>query len=135
MGGYGALKWALRQPERFAAAAGLSGAMNMAARGKGLEPPGDPRMFRRIFGEDGAAGTHDDDLFALLAKADIAGLPRLSVRCGTDDFLIDENRAFVSACAAAGVPLEAAFAPGEHEWGFWDTHIQDVLTWMWADRR
>src|SRR5262245_28455065 len=32
MGGYGALKWALRQPERFAAAASLSGALDLAQR-------------------------------------------------------------------------------------------------------
>lgn len=133
MGGYGALKWALRQPERFAAAASLSGAMDMAARGRGLEPPGDPRMFERIFG---AAGPRDpdDELFALLDQADIAGLPQLSVHCGTEDFLIDENRAFVAACAAAGVPLRSSFSPGEHEWGFWDTHIRDVLDWMWRGR-
>ena len=30
MGGYGAFKWALRQPERFAAAASLSGALDLA---------------------------------------------------------------------------------------------------------
>ncbi len=133
MGGYGAMKWALRQPERFAAAASLSGAMDVAARGRGLEPPVDTRMFDRIFGGINRAGT-EDDLLALLRTADTAGLPRLSVHCGTEDFLLDENRAFVAACAAAGVPLDSAFPPGAHEWGFWDTHIQEVLAWMWRGR-
>src|SRR5213080_4930690 len=31
MGGYGAVKWALRQPDRFAAAASLSGGLDVAA--------------------------------------------------------------------------------------------------------
>jgi S-formylglutathione hydrolase FrmB len=35
MGGYGALKWALRDPGRFAAAASLSGALDVAARRSG----------------------------------------------------------------------------------------------------
>ena len=30
MGGYGAMKWALSQPDRFAAAASLSGAVDLA---------------------------------------------------------------------------------------------------------
>ncbi|WP_029291789.1 alpha/beta hydrolase family protein, partial [Cellulomonas sp. HZM] len=33
MGGYGALRWALRRPERFAAAASLSGALDVAGAG------------------------------------------------------------------------------------------------------
>src|SRR3954464_2876128 len=48
MGGYGAVKWALRQPERFAAAATLSGALDLAA------PPNldriEPGLTETIFG-------------------------------------------------------------------------------------
>ena len=51
MGGYGALKWALRQPERFAAAASLSGALDIAGLRTGRERPEDPRLFERIFGD------------------------------------------------------------------------------------
>src|SRR3954452_11495359 len=40
MGGYGALKWALRAPERFAAAAVLSGAVDVARLRAEGRPPG-----------------------------------------------------------------------------------------------
>src|SRR3954452_22139552 len=68
MGGYGALKWALRQPEHFAAAASLSGAVNVAGLRTGRVRPEDPRMFERIFGDRDVAGT-PDDLFWLVAQA------------------------------------------------------------------
>ena len=72
MGGYGALKWALHQPERFAAAASLSGALDLVRA-----QPRRPRDGRCSSGSStGAVGPHDD-LFALLADADVETLPSL----------------------------------------------------------
>jgi putative tributyrin esterase len=128
MGGYGAFKWALRQPERFAAAASLSGALDLAARFP--DPPRDgTRDLFHVFGDRPVAGT-GDDLRWLLDTADVATLPRLYQCCGTDDFLYDENVRFADACRAKGVPVTVDFGPGDHEWGYWDTKIQDVLAWL-----
>jgi putative tributyrin esterase len=129
MGGYGAFKWALRQPERFAAAANLSGAVDITGLRTGRERPEDPRMFERIFGDDGVTGT-PDDLYRLIDRADPAAVPSLYVCCGTEDVLIDDNRAFVDACAAAGIPVTSRFGAGAHDWAYWDTQIQDVLAWL-----
>jgi S-formylglutathione hydrolase FrmB len=52
------------------------------------------------------------------------------VSCGTQDLLIGSNRAFVDACTTRGVPVTSSFGPGEHEWGYWDAGIQDVLAWL-----
>jgi S-formylglutathione hydrolase FrmB len=129
MGGYGALKWALRRPERFAAAASLSGAVDVAGLRTSRRRPEDPRMFDRIHGDASPAGT-DDDLLALLGRADPADLPALYVCCGEQDELIGDNRALVEACSAASVPVTASFGPGEHDWAYWDATIQDVLAWL-----
>ncbi|MDT4986982.1 MAG: putative tributyrin esterase [Micromonosporaceae bacterium] len=131
MGGYGALKWALRQPGRFAAAASLSGALDIAERQRAGGPPEDPDRLDRIFGDRPVAGT-TDDLMWLLARADPATTPapRLYVCCGTEDPLYAENLTFRDACRSKGVPLTVDFGPGEHEWGYWDTKIQDVLAWL-----
>jgi S-formylglutathione hydrolase FrmB len=129
MGGYGAVKWALRQPERFAAAASLSGALHIAGLRSGRSRPEDPRMFDRIHGTASAAGT-DDDLLALLGRADAATLPALYVCCGEQDELIGDNRAFVESCAAATIPVTSSFGPGAHDWAYWDATIQDVLAWL-----
>jgi putative tributyrin esterase len=128
MGGYGAFKWALRHPDRFAAAASLSGALDVAA----LQAEGEvPDVMDRTFGNRRVAGTQDDLLWLLeqasLARAD---LPALYLACGTEDHLIEHNNTFIDAARANGIPLTVTLAPGEHEWGYWDAAIQDVLAWL-----
>ena len=129
MGGYGALKWALRQPERFAAAASLSGAVDVAGLRTSRIRPEDPLLFDRVFGDRSPAGS-DDDLLALLRRADPAGLPALHVSCGEQDELMDDNLRFTRACSAASVPVTTSFGPGGHDWAYWDTTVQDVLAWL-----
>src|SRR4051794_17141614 len=129
MGGYGALKWALHQPQRFAAAASLSGAVDVAGLRTSRERPEDPRLFDRVFGDRPLAGG-PDDLFALLDAADPATLPKIYVACGTEDALVDDNRALVPAAETAGIAVTSDFGPGEHDWAYWDRTIQDVLAWL-----
>lgn len=129
MGGYGAFKWALREPDRFAAAACLSGAVHLSGLRSGPDRPDDPRMFERIFGDQRIDGG-PDDLFSLLEDADPATVPALHLSCGTEDELYEDNLAFAAACARRGVQLTTAFGPGGHSWDVWDARIQDVLRWL-----
>src|SRR4051794_16892096 len=76
MGGYGALKWALRQPQRFAAAASLSGAVEVTRLLTGRVRPEDPRLFERVFGHGEVADT-PDDLHWLIGQAEATTLPPL----------------------------------------------------------
>jgi S-formylglutathione hydrolase FrmB len=122
MGGYGALKWALRQPDRFGAAASLSGALDVERI-----LPQRPEIFERVF--DGRLDA-DDDLFSLVRAHRREDLPRLYVGCGTEDELYDGNLRFTEAAAAAGVDVRTDFRPGRHEWELWDVVIRDVLAWL-----
>ena len=88
MGGYGALKWALRQPERFAAAASLSGALHLERLRTLPARPEDPELYTRVFG-DHPVGDTPDDLLWLVGQADPARLPALWVGCGPEDLLLD----------------------------------------------
>lgn len=124
MGGYGALKLALRHPERFAAAASLSGALDLQ---EVLTGEWGAEFADRVFGPDAPP---EDDLVALLERADPATLPRLHVSCGTEDDLIDSNHRFVAAAEARDADVTTDFRPGDHEWGFWDDEIQTVLDWL-----
>ncbi|GAA3170421.1 alpha/beta hydrolase family protein [Blastococcus jejuensis] len=128
MGGYGALKWALRQPERFAAAASLSGAVHVAGLRTRRERPEDPRLFDRVFGDREVAGGPDDLLHLIGQPAAVR--PPLYVCCGTEDPLIDDNRALVERSRAAGFDVTSDFGPGAHDWAYWDATIQDVLAWL-----
>ncbi|MER7458747.1 alpha/beta hydrolase family protein [Micromonospora sp. NPDC126480] len=128
MGGYGAVKWALRHPDRFAAAASLSGALDVARRRHHPTAPVDPRVWHTVFGERPVAGTGDDTV-ALLDRYGPDG-PALYVACGTEDFLYEDNVRFVGAARERGVPLTVDFSPGDHDWAYWDAKIRDVLSWL-----
>ncbi|WP_299301194.1 alpha/beta hydrolase family protein [uncultured Brachybacterium sp.] len=126
MGGFGAFKLALNHPERFAAAASLSGALDPASLSLDLNTG---HLAERIWAGRALAETQDD-LFGLLGAADPATLPALFLDCGTEDQLLDHNRRFLAAAEEHGVDLTPRLRPGAHTWEFWDQGIQDVLNWL-----
>jgi putative tributyrin esterase len=128
MGGYGAMKLALTHPDRFAAAATLSGALDLvelSSRAERVE------LFERIFG---GAIPADADLFKLLDAADVDTLPRIHVSTGTEDHpgLVAGNRRFVTGLEAKGADVTSDFRPGEHVWQLWDDLLPEVIEWMLA---
>lgn len=132
MGGYGAFKLALRKPEMFAAAASLSGALDIVSRAEHSQELSS--LLISVFGESGPRGT-DNDLMTLLepfAEKAHRGLPlpALYQCCGTEDFLYEDNQTFRAACNRLNIPLTYEEGPGAHEWSYWDARIQDVLKWL-----
>ena len=136
MGGYGACKLALRLPRRFAAAASLSGALDLAVR---VREPGDgaSRDFELIFGTEPDISGSDDDLLACAGRlaAATGPKPRLYQWCGTEDFLYADNRRFYDQAVRLGLKLTYEEGPGMHERGAWDRQIQRVLEWLPLKRR
>jgi S-formylglutathione hydrolase FrmB len=131
MGGYGAMKLALRCPEKFSYAASLSGALDLASLAQ--EAEGDfKRELEWILGDLNFVKGSSNDLFALLKTRVNNGdkLPALFCACGTEDFLYEQNTDWKNLCAHLGVPLAYEEMPGVHEWGFWDMTIQHVLAWL-----
>ena len=128
MGGYGAIKWALRKPESVAAAASLSGALDIAVRDQDAEWLATHESAERTRAEG-------DDLFALGDGIAADACPALYVSCGTDDHLLDENRRFRDHGRSRGLPLMYAELSGGHEWRLWDEEIQRVLAWLPLPKR
>lgn len=132
MGGYGAMKLGLRKPEAFCAAASLSGALDMAHHFMNWEDPKEKtKEYEMIFGTEDIAGT-EDDLLWLLEQHNASKGPKtvLYQCCGTEDFLYADNITFREACRKTSLSLTYEEGPGEHEWGYWDTKIRDVLAWL-----
>ncbi|MGP4041976.1 alpha/beta hydrolase [Gracilibacillus sp. D59] len=133
MGGYGAFKWALRMPEQFAAAASLSGVLDIATHIKKDREKDDPvgNELYYVFGDQDLYGT-DHDLFAVVKNLLERGqeLPQLFQACGTEDFLWEDNRKFFQFAEENNLPLVHTFSAGTHEWGYWDEKIKEVLAWL-----
>ena len=127
MGGYGALKLALKHPRLFRAAVSHSGAVGVA-RGERWDDGDWRREFEPIFGASPAGGP--DDLFSIAERADRTALPALRIDCGVDDFLIDHNRRFHQHLETLGIPHEYAEYPGAHTWAYWDTHVQEAIAFF-----
>jgi putative tributyrin esterase len=131
MGGYGAFKLALRQPERFSYAASLSGALDMTHRVQNPDPTRQDENYRIFGGYEQLIGSGNDlmHLAAQVAASD-GSKPALYQCCGTEDFLYDNNLRFRDHVQPLGYDFTYEEGPGEHEWGYWDQQIQRVLAWL-----
>jgi S-formylglutathione hydrolase FrmB len=130
MGGYGAMKWALNRPDRIAAAASLSGALDITALKRGSQPWILPTL-DLVYGDREVEGT-EHDVVSLLAKVDASSgpKPKLFQCCGTEDFLYADNVAFREAARRTSLDFAYEEGPGDHNWAYWDAKIQDVLRWL-----
>ncbi|MEO5886619.1 MAG: alpha/beta hydrolase family protein [Anaerolineales bacterium] len=139
MGGYGAFKLALTHPERYAAVASLSGALDIRAV---VNPRSDRNNkawlaeMRTVFGDLSKVPGSKHDLFMLAKKAAKAPVkPRLYQCCGTEDMLHADNIRFRDAVRKLPLDLTYEDGPGEHNWAYWDRMIQNVLAWMFPGGR
>ena len=127
MGGYGAVKLALKHPDVFGSATSHSGAMTgpMFTVDKSKSPPTMDPEFIAMFGKDFLGGS--DDLAVLAARCPESNRPALRIDCGTSDFLIEENRGFHATLKKLKYPHEYEEFPGAHDWGYWDVHVQEAI--------
>ncbi|BBH19958.1 esterase [Paenibacillus baekrokdamisoli] len=130
MGGYGAFKLALNQPDRYQAAASLSGSLDISSVHKLFSDD-----FKKSFGSMEQAENSSSDLFKL--ARDVAALgdkaPLLYQCCGTEDFLYEDNIKFRDYARELNLPLTYEEESGTHEWGYWDKQIKRVLEWLPLD--
>ncbi len=131
MGGYGAMRLALTFPERFAAAASFSGAVDFAGTYKNRR--GDE--LKRVFGEGREIVGTEADLFHQMRKnAGAPRKPKLYVSCGTADFLYEQHQKFVPALQENGWDVTSREKPdATHEWGFWDEEIKRFIDLIYAE--
>ncbi len=136
MGGYGALKLALRKPESFAGAAALSAVADiMSWRRRSFALGGEKlaEETKRIFGTDDEGVKRDgNDLLTEAEKIRSGGkLPRIFMSCGTEDFLYEENRTLRRHFEKLSWPdFCYRERPGVHDWGFWDCEIQTAFEYL-----
>ncbi len=147
MGGYGAIAVALKYPDVFAAAASHSGVVSplyigphpfteparYASSVDSLRPKlgGLMARYEMFWGADIAHWMANDpaQLASALQRAG-RSLPALFIDCGTEDDLIDQNRALHWELTRLGVAHEYHEHPGAHTWRYWNDHVRESLPWV-----
>ena len=127
MGGYGALKMALRRPATFTVAGSFSGAFSATRPELVKMIPSEEERLRRIYGEDDSASRRQNDLYALAAAAKPGAVPYIYIDCGIADGLVGANREVVAALHKSGVAYEYHEVAGAHTWAYWDARIREFL--------
>jgi S-formylglutathione hydrolase FrmB len=134
MGGYGALKTALRHPDLYGTVSSLSGALipfgwrdldryNWIAR----------YTLKKVFGGDERDNSLDEnDPWNVLWGLCFDAPPFLvHMRGGTDDVYGLERVAaqYGMLLNARGVPTTVVLEPGAHDWTYWRGAMMDILAW------
>ena len=130
MGGFGALKLALKRPGAFSIAASFSGAFGASRDGEleRLIGGAEAERLQKIFGPTGSKTRAENDVFTLAAALKPAAAPYIYIDCGiADNSLISANRELVAAIHKAGAAYEYHEVAGAHSWDYWDRRIREFL--------
>jgi S-formylglutathione hydrolase FrmB len=122
MGGFGAVKTALKYPHLFSVGVSHSGAFEKTREAKPHHVFGDPQA--------NAAMRHAENPFALaeLAMSRFpTERPRLHLDCGLEDPLLEGNRRFKDHLTFIGYPHSYQEMPGRHTWPYWDRALRMIL--------
>ena len=138
MGGFGALHTGLAYPHTFGKIGAMSSALihHEVAQMKpgGGNSVANYEYYRECFGEPSLLLESNNNPETLIRKLKAAGekIPEIYMACGTEDFLIEPNRAMHRFLEEEGIPHEYHEAPGIHDMNFWSEHIQHIVRWMFG---
>lgn len=136
MGGFGALHTGLAFPDAFGKIMALSSALiiHMVA---GLQPGDEDRFggydyYTSIFGplEHILESDVNPEQLALKAKKSGAPVPEIFMACGTEDFLLENNRQFHRFLENSGIPHQYYEDTGDHNFQFWNPWLLKGIQWM-----
>jgi enterochelin esterase family protein len=138
MGGFGAVGIALAYPDRFAAAASLSGAFWMALdEDKPLDDDLRARVARVFEGAFGSPFARETFLkhspYALaMGYPDARPKPAVYLVSGAEDRfgLVEQSRVMLRVLTAKQFDVAFETVPGDHEWGTWERSLPMALEFI-----
>ena len=122
MGGYGAVKLALKRPDLFACAASHSGALDIASRCEWHPVFGDPDRDAEFRRRENPSWLAEQALCRLPTER-----PRLFLDCGLQDALLTANRDYSDHLTFMGYGHTYREMPGYHTWPYWDRAFKTIL--------
>ena len=141
MGGTGALYTAFRYPDTF----GYVGGLSTAFLGESFPKADDPSMyllsnrtyFEQIFGREEDYHGSGMDPYQLAADVKASGkeFPKIFMRIGEDDPLLEGNLKYRKYLEELEAPLDFALDKGAHDWAFWDRNLYRFLEWLPVEQK
>ena len=136
MGGFGALHTALAFPETFGVCAALSSALIHNEVAKMKEGEGNSvanyAYYRECFGDPAKLpeSENNPEFLAMRLKAEGKKIPKIFMACGTEDFLLEPNRAFHKFLNDTGIDHVYEESEGIHDMKFWSKYAEIFMPQM-----
>lgn len=120
MGGFGALRLGAKYASRVAGISAHSPVTRLADLMQHVQQP-----LREYL----SAGKRDTDLLYWMRRHR-AQLPPIRIDCGTEDALLESNRALHKALLRYRIPHSYEEHPGAHDWVYWRQHVRATLRFV-----
>jgi len=117
MGGFGALRLGFKYAPKFKAISAHSSITHLDQLSLFVEEE---------LGNFTQADAHEHSVLGILDNG-VDKLPKIRFDCGTEDPLIEHNRALHNALEKRNIPHEYQEFRGGHEWPYWQKHVVDTL--------
>ncbi len=124
MGGFGALRLAIKYPKKFLAVSAHSAITSLEQMPLFVEEPLEGYLQK---------DEHENSVWGLLHHAK-GHLPKIRFDCGRDDKLIRQNRILHEQMKGANIKHMYQEFSGSHEWPYWQEHIKDSLLFLDGER-
>ncbi len=138
MGGFGAIHTGLYFPETFGKIVGLSSALiihNIAnIKEDHQDFIADYYYYASTFGalDQVIDSVNNPEYLIRKLKEEKKAIPPIYMACGTEDFLLEENRAFHKFLEAEEIDVTYIESPGIHNWEFWNRYLEPSIQWFLA---
>jgi putative tributyrin esterase len=127
MGGFGAVKLALRHPDLFVFAGGISSAIDVPRRAFTIKRLQQSRHYNAIFGPSESQSRRDNDPFVVARTANPETAPYFFLTCGEQEGLLPANREFAAFLAQRHFRYEFHSIHGAHDWNQWNAWLPAVF--------
>jgi putative tributyrin esterase len=127
MGGFGAINLALRHPDLFVFAGGISSAIDVPRRAFTIRRLQQSRHYNSIFGPAGSQTRRDNDPFLQARTANPEHTPYFFLTCGEQEGLLPANREFATLLAQRHFPHEFRTVSGGHNWNQWNAWLPSLF--------
>lgn len=136
MGGFGALHTGLLCPESYSRIMALSSALIvhevMGMKEGTSNGVADYDYYRGTFGEPDELEKSENNPEYLVKMRKERGetIQPIFMACGTEDFLLENNRQFRNFLREQDVDVTYLESPGIHDWKFWNEYLEPAVKWM-----